>query len=286
MINLYSGTARLPPPTVPLGTYDHLKTKALAPPKVGEDEFDNHVSDAAQYGRAEFWDDRYSTEVEPFEWYYEYSYFSPIIRDIVPLDAKVFIAGCGTSLFPQDMVNDGYQNITAFDISRVAIATQKLRCQDRYPQISWLQGNIVDTNLPEGSYDVIIDKALLDAIMCASMGEVNAKLYRIEADRLLKSDGLFIVITFGNPEIRLSLLEQNDLDVEYFTPWKTSVQAVMKPKQFPNEVLDPDDPDSLYFIYCLRKNPELVKAKLIKERKLIIKKNKKVAQATKKSSNL
>jgi hypothetical protein len=45
---------------------------SLIPAGVGEEEFDNHVPDVAQYGRVAFWDDRYVEESEPFEWYHGY----------------------------------------------------------------------------------------------------------------------------------------------------------------------------------------------------------------------
>lgn len=41
----------------------------LVAPKKGEQEFDDVLSDFAQYGRVQFWDDRYMREQEPFEWF-------------------------------------------------------------------------------------------------------------------------------------------------------------------------------------------------------------------------
>ena len=41
----------------------------LVAPEKGEQEFDDVISDFAQYGRIQFWDDRYMRDQEPFEWY-------------------------------------------------------------------------------------------------------------------------------------------------------------------------------------------------------------------------
>lgn len=275
----------LPPPNVKIGTYDKLKTRALAPPGVGEDEFDDHVSDVASYGRSEFWDDRYAKSTEPFDWYYEYDDLKGLITSMIPLNAKVLVAGCGTSNMLIGMAIDGYESITGFDISRVAITQQKIKCQD-YPSITLLQGNMTDSDLPEHSYDCIIDKALLDSILCSNVGDVAAQQYILEVMRLLNDTGYFICMSHGNPEVRLKILEQLDLDLPNYTPWNTDVLALVKPQQYEEEVLDREDPDSLYFIYVHKIEPELVKKKLIKEKKLAVKAREKRKVPKKKSSNL
>lgn len=186
----------LPIPSLKAGTYGHLKTKALAPPRVGEDEFDNAISDAAQYGRPEFWDERYAKESEPFEWYYGYEYFKYTIREAIPLDSKVIVAGCGSSNMLEDMAIDGYTNIIGADISRIAIANQRIKLGDRYPQITFFQGTMIDTNMPEESVDAIIDKALMDSLIWYGMrSQVFFILYIIYLFRTF-SHFFLILLTF------------------------------------------------------------------------------------------
>jgi hypothetical protein len=55
------------------------------------------------------------------------------------------------------------------DLSRVVIEQMKIKCAD-YPQIKFFQGTITDTDLPETSVDAIIDKALLDSLLCSDTG--------------------------------------------------------------------------------------------------------------------
>jgi hypothetical protein len=142
-------------------------------------EFDDFISDAAQYGRIQFWDFRYANEHEPFEWYYGYSHFRETIQDCVPLDSKVMVAGCGSSNMLGDMADDGYTNIIGADWSRVVIAQLKYRYKD-YPEINFFQGNMTDTDLPEGSINAIIDKALLDSLLCTQMSTVAVQQYVFE----------------------------------------------------------------------------------------------------------
>lgn len=104
----------------------------------GENDFDNQYSDCAQYGRIQFWDDRYAKETEPFEWYYGYEYFRETIQEYVKKDAKVMVAGCGSSNMLIEMAEDGYQDIVGADISRVVIHQQKTRCRG-LPAISFFQ---------------------------------------------------------------------------------------------------------------------------------------------------
>ena len=275
----------LPPPNVPRGTYEHLKTKALAPRKVGEDEFDNQVSEVCQYGRPEFWDNNFATEYEPFEWYYGYDVFKSIITDNVEYNEKVMVSGIGSSRMLIDMVEDGYTNVIGNDISRVAIAQQKIKCEE-YPQISFFTGNMLDTDLPAASLDAIIDKAVLDSLLCTGQSEVSVKQYIIEVERLLNENGKFIVISNGLPEDRLKFLEQHDIDEPNFTPWTMDVQAVVKPKQFAKEVMDPDNPESLYFMYVMTKTPELLNRRSRKEQRTEANARKKKKVVKTKASNL
>lgn len=241
--------------------------KALRAPNVGEDEFDNAYSDAAQYGRINFWDAYFVDESEPFEWYFDYATFRETINDNVARDAKVLLAGTGNSHMPEDMVEDGYINVCAADISRVVISQLKIRCKE-YPEVSFFQGTMCDTNLPEESVDAIIDKGLLDSIICGQMGATDVKVYMIEIERLLSSEGVFILVSHGNPEERLHFLEQYDIDEPNYTPWQVEIQALSKPVAFEDENLDQEDPDSLYFIYICKKQQDMVMKKLIKENKV------------------
>jgi hypothetical protein len=86
-----------------------------------------------------------------------------------------------------------------------------------------LEGTMLDTNLPVASFKVIIDKALFDTLLCSTVGATAISQYVFEVDRLLTDDGVFIVISYGNPEQRLHYLEQYDIDEPYYTPWYIEV---------------------------------------------------------------
>lgn len=171
------------------------------------------------------------------------------------------------------MYSDGYEDITAADISRVVLAQLKVRCEGM-EGIKFFQGTMCDTNLPEGSIDAIIDKALLDSLICGQNGATDVAAYVVEVERLLSNTGVFIVVSHGNPEQRLPYLEQYDIDEPHYTPWVVEVQALQKPLQYEDEVLDPEDLDSLYFIYICTKQEDMVFRKQVKEQKVLLDKKK------------
>lgn len=150
-------------------------TKLLA----AEGEFDDIMTDNAQYGRIQFWDLRYANEHEPFEWYYGYEYFRDTIRDAIPCNSRTLIAGCGSSNLIGDMADDGYEQLVAGDWSRVVMTQLKYRYRDN-PRISFFQGNMTDTDLPEGSFGAIIDKALFDSMLCTQTSSITVAQYIYE----------------------------------------------------------------------------------------------------------
>ncbi len=259
---------------------------SLIPQKPGEEEFENMVPDVAQYGRIQFWDERYLQDSEPFEWYHGYDHYREAILDNIELDKRVMVAGCGTSNMPEDLAIDGYTNVTGQDISRVAIKMQEVR-NKHISSLKYITGNMTDMDLPEECFDAIIDKALLDSLFCSAMGDTTVAQYVNEVIRLLSRTGVFIVVSYMAPELCLPMLEQFDIDEPYYTPWLIEVQAMLKPAQYEDEKMDADDPSHLYWIYIATKKELMVALKEKKENKLKLKaKKSKGKKAMVKAPNL
>ncbi len=54
--------------------------------------------------------------------------------------------------------------------------------------------------LPDNCFDVIIDKALLDSLLCSTTNSKDVSVYIREMHRVLKHGGKFIIISHGKPE--------------------------------------------------------------------------------------
>ena len=79
----------------------------------------------------------------------------------------------------------GFKTITVNDLSRVALNQLKIRYESKYPSMEFFQGNMTDTNLPENSFQTIIDKALFDALLCGTVGRLTISQYIFEVIPLI-----------------------------------------------------------------------------------------------------
>ncbi|GJN04024.1 hypothetical protein PR202_ga21532 [Eleusine coracana subsp. coracana] len=156
------------------------------------------------YGEAWYWDERYRKEAGPFDWYQKYPALAPLLRLYVAPHQRLLLVGCGNSVFGEDMVDDGYQDIVNIDISSVVIDQMKKKYHDK-PQLKYgCKGHV---RFQSGSFDAVIDKGTLDSIMCGQNSQENATKMLEEVNRILTETGVYILITYGDPSYRLRLLK-------------------------------------------------------------------------------
>ena len=77
---------------------------------------------------------------------------------------RILILGCGNSSLSEDMYRDGYRNIVNIDFSAVVIENMKRKCKD-LTEMQWMVMDMTNMTFPEGAFEVIIEKATLDALM-------------------------------------------------------------------------------------------------------------------------
>ncbi|KAG8363645.1 hypothetical protein BUALT_Bualt19G0044100 [Buddleja alternifolia] len=147
------------------------------------------------YGDALYWDARYIQEADcgSFDWYQRYSALRPFIRKYISPTSTVLMVGCGNAVISEDMVKDGFEDIINIDISFVAIEMMKKK-HEHVPQLKYMKMDVKDMSFfPDDSFDSVIDK---DAPLSASqmLGEVS---------RLLKPGGVYMLITYGDPTVRM-----------------------------------------------------------------------------------
>ncbi|XAR56944.1 Endothelin-converting enzyme 1 [Bertholletia excelsa] len=163
------------------------------------------------YGEPSYWDNRYAHEPGPFDWYQNYPSLAPLLRLYVPRHHRVLVVGCGNSAFSEEMVDDGYGDVVNIDISSVVIdAMQKKYCHCQ--QLQYIKMDVREMSaFQTGSFDAVIDKGTLDSLLCGCNSQVNATKMLEEVGRVLKEKGVYIVITYGAPIYRLSLLRESGI---------------------------------------------------------------------------
>ncbi|XVE74179.1 hypothetical protein DITRI_Ditri11bG0178100 [Diplodiscus trichospermus] len=221
------------------------------------------------YGDALYWDARYVQEAGgAFDWYQRYSSLRPFVRSYVPTSSRVLMVGCGNALMSEDMVKDGYEDIMNIDISSVAIDMMR-RKYAYVPQLKYMQMDVRDMSFfPDESFDSVIDKGTLDSLMCGTDAPISASQMLGEVSRLLKPGGIYMLITYGDPSVRMPHLIRpayNWTIVLYNLPrpdfkrpgGSSSTKSYLEPVPMTeNGLLTADfvleDPDS-HFIYVCKK---------------------------------
>ena len=66
------------------------------------------------------------------------------------------------------------------------------------------------------TFDLAIDKSTIDALLCGNQAFTNVALMTKEISRILKTGGIYFIISYGRPEYRLFHLQRKHLafDIE------------------------------------------------------------------------
>ena len=191
----------------------------------------------AKYGDAEYWQDRYLRDPEPFDWYQKYSGLREHLVQHIKPNHRILMVGCGNSRLSEEMYDDGFRNIHNVDISSVVIQAMQEK-NARRDEMTW---EVMDCThmepLKSSSFDVVIDKGTLDAILCGSSSTASAEQMCSECARVLKDEGVFILISYGQPESRIGYLDKPEYGwtVKHYNIPKPTIGAVLpEEKDFPN----------------------------------------------------
>ncbi|CAM9842813.1 unnamed protein product [Phaeothamnion confervicola] len=128
------------------------------------------------YSRKQFWDNFYTDgeagDVEKGEtyedWFVDYKKLRPYLIQYLggARAGRVIILGCGSSELPAKMFADGWSSVTGVDFSAPCIAALRLLHADKAE--AGLHFETMDardmTAVPDGSFDAVIEKGLVDAM--------------------------------------------------------------------------------------------------------------------------
>ena len=121
---------------------------------------------------------------------------------LVKSQNKVLNLGCGNSIFCEEMYDEGYIEISNMDISPIVIQQMKVRNTKRRPEMKFSVMDVRDLKYEDESFDVIIDKSTIDAILCGNYAFFNVAVMLNECQRVLKTGGYYVAISYGVPDNR------------------------------------------------------------------------------------
>ena len=97
-------------------------------------------------------------------------------------------------------------------------------------------------------FNTVLDKGTLDCILCGDNSVPNAAKMMSEVFRILAPGGHYLVITYGDPEVRKKYLETQ--------PWSSlSVDKLAKPSAAVSSTINADENDlkNFHYIYTMTK---------------------------------
>jgi 2-polyprenyl-3-methyl-5-hydroxy-6-metoxy-1,4-benzoquinol methylase len=107
--------------------------------------------------------------------------------------AAIIDVGGGESTLVDDLLADGFSDVTVLDISSVAIEVAKKRLGAAANNVAWLIADITEATLPQRHYDVWHDRAVFHFLTDPQ----HRAAYVRQVARALKPGGYVIVATFG-----------------------------------------------------------------------------------------
>jgi 2-polyprenyl-3-methyl-5-hydroxy-6-metoxy-1,4-benzoquinol methylase len=199
------------------------------------------------------WDSVYESKpAEAVSWYAPHLRESLryITQAAASKDVAIIDVGGGESTLVDDLVNDGYSNISILDISATALEVTKRRLGATGAHVTWIAADILEVELPVGAYDIWHDRAVFHFLI----NDDQRRRYVAQVLKALKPGGFAIVGTFGpeGPEkcsgLQVSRYAPSELHGTFGAPFElldSSVEQHTTPWGSPQQFV---------YCYCRRAN--------------------------------
>jgi len=146
--------------------------------------------------RKQHWEQVYATKPsDSVSWYQEHANLSLRLIHNTGLgkDAAIIDVGGGASTLVDDLVVEGYSDVTVLDLSATAIAVAQKRLGEHANRVHWMEGDITTVDFPLHRFDIWHDRAVFHFLT----GEAERHAYVERVMRAVKPGGHVIVATFG-----------------------------------------------------------------------------------------
>ncbi|XP_004384167.1 eEF1A lysine and N-terminal methyltransferase [Trichechus manatus latirostris] len=157
-----------------------------------------------EFGSVDYWEKFFQLRgKKAFEWYGTYLELCGVLHKYIKPREKVLVIGCGNSELSERLYDVGYQNIVNIDISEVVIKQMKEHNASRRPQMSFLKMDIMQMQFPDASFQVVLDKGTLDAVLTDEEEKTLQQVDRMlaEVGRVLQVGGRYLCISLAQAHI-------------------------------------------------------------------------------------
>ncbi|MFZ3127897.1 MAG: class I SAM-dependent methyltransferase [Rhodoferax sp.] len=142
------------------------------------------------------WETVYTTKsTDNVSWFQEHATRSlEIIRSIgAHPDSNIIDVGAGASTLIDDLLAEGFRNLSVLDLSASALAVAKTRLGAKGDLVRWIVGDIRNVELPQQAYDIWHDRAVFHFLTDPD----DRMAYVRQVMRSVKPGGHVIVATFA-----------------------------------------------------------------------------------------
>ena len=168
-------------------------------------------SHRADYRSGGYWEQRYVDRANEarFEWLASWDNSADMreaLLDVCRGQSRACHVGCGNSDMGVQIVRS-CQGLHMVNVDVSATVVERMR--ERFPKEIWVARDLLnfapDEELVAGSFDVVLDKGTLDALLCGGSSnekrDVTSRLLEGCA-RLLRPAGTCVIVSLGAPEVR------------------------------------------------------------------------------------
>ncbi|XP_021745567.1 methyltransferase-like protein 13 [Chenopodium quinoa] len=215
------------------------KKKSSQNPKPQQEEL---LSTLGDFTKKENWDKFFTLRGsdDSFEWYADWPQLKPPLFSLLSPSTstssssssenlQILVPGCGNSRLSEQLYDAGFHDITNLDFSKVVISDMLRRNVRDRPHMRWRVMDITSMQFADETYDVVLDKGGLDALMEPEFGSKLGDQYLSEVKRVLKPEGKFICLTLAESHV-LGLLFP-----KFRIGWKVTLHCVpQKPSSKPS----------------------------------------------------
>ncbi len=163
--------------------------------------------------KKEHWENVYVTKPhDQVSWYRDHldNSLKLILDTGVEKDASIIDIGGGASTLVDDLLENGFVDVSVLDISSTAIEASKRQLGRRADEVDWIEADITEVDLPAEHFDVWHDRAVFHFLTDPD----DRRRYVELVNRSVKPGGHIIVASFGlNGPLKCS-----GLDVVRYSP--------------------------------------------------------------------